>query len=160
ARHWHIADGAEITLEANPGSADSTRFQGYRAAGVNRLSLGVQSLRDDELRFLGRLHDVGEALRAIELARSTFPRLSFDLIYARPGQRPQDWKDELQQAIGLAADHLSLYQLTIEHGTPFHARYRAGRLVPPDPEAAAELFEITQEVTSLAGLPAYEISNH
>ncbi len=160
ARNWTVADAAEITLEANPGSADAERFRGYRAAGVNRLSLGVQALNDADLKFLGRVHDVAEALRAIELARATFARLSFDLIYARPGQDPEAWAAELDEAIRLAADHLSLYQLTIEEGTRFHALAGAGKLRLPEPEMAARLFEITQEVTAAAGLPAYEISNH
>ena len=121
ARHWTVPDGIEITLEANPSSVEADRFRGYRAAGVNRVSLGVQALNDKDLRFLGRLHDVEEALRAIGLARDIFPRLSFDLIYARPGQTLEAWEAELDRAIALAADHLSLYQLTIEEGTRFHA---------------------------------------
>ena len=127
ARHWTVSPDAEITLEANPSSVEAERFRGYRAAGVNRVSLGVQSLNDAELRFLGRLHNVAEARRAIEIARATFPRLSFDLIYARPGQTPEGWRAELGEALTLAADHLSLYQLTIEDGTPFAALYRGGQ---------------------------------
>jgi putative oxygen-independent coproporphyrinogen III oxidase len=150
----------EVTLEANPSSVEAERFRGYRAAGVNRVSLGVQALNDPDLRFLGRLHDVAEARRAIELARATFPRLSFDLIYARPNQTPDAWAAELNQAIDLAADHLSLYQLTIEEGTRFHDLHRLGKLVTPDAEHAAELFEVTQEITAARGLPAYEVSNH
>ncbi len=160
AANWTVPDGIEVTLEANPSSVEAARFRGYRAAGVNRVSLGVQALNDADLRFLGRLHDVRQALEAIELARNTFPRLSFDLIYARPGQTPQAWTHELRQAIGHAADHLSLYQLTIEEGTPFHALHATGRLVVPDADAAADLYAATQEVTAAAGLPAYEISNH
>ena len=160
AANWSVPAGIEVTLEANPSSVEASRFRGYRAAGVNRVSLGVQALNDADLRFLGRLHDVAEALEAIELAREIFPRLSFDLIYARPGQTPQAWADELGAAIGHAADHLSLYQLTIEEGTPFHALYANGRLSVPDPDLAAELYAVTQEVTASAGLPAYEISNH
>src|SRR5688572_24249647 len=127
AANWHVPDGIEVTLEANPSSVEAERFRGYRAAGVNRVSLGVQALNDRDLKFLGRLHDVAEALRAIELARKTFPRLSFDLIYARPGQTVKAWAAELEEAIGYAADHLSLYQLTIEEGTPFHALHAAGK---------------------------------
>src|SRR5690606_10009241 len=118
---------AEITLEANPSSVEANRFRGYRSAGVNRVSLGVQALNDRDLRFLGRLHNVDEALSAIRLARDIFPRMSFDLIYARPDQTLEAWSQELKQAIGYAADHLSLYQLTIEEGTAFHGLYRAGK---------------------------------
>jgi putative oxygen-independent coproporphyrinogen III oxidase len=160
ARNWTVADAAEVTLEANPSSVEASRFRGYREAGVNRVSLGVQALNDADLRFLGRLHNVEEALVAIRLAREIFPRMSFDLIYARPGQTPDAWVAELDAAIGHAVDHLSLYQLTIEEGTPFHALHATGKLVPPDPETAAELYRVTQEVTAARGLPAYEISNH
>lgn len=157
---WTVPDGIEITMEANPQSADAGRFAGYRAAGVNRLSLGVQALNDADLKFLGRLHDAREALDAIELARGTFPRLSFDLIYARPGQTPEAWKTELEEAIAHAADHLSLYQLTIEEGTPFFALHAAGKIATPDADTGAALYELTQEITGRHGLPAYEISNH
>jgi len=160
AANWTIADNAEITLEANPSSVEAERFRGYRSAGVNRVSLGVQALNDADLRFLGRLHNVEEALHAIGLAREIFPRLSFDLIYARPGQKPDAWAAELKQAIGYAVDHLSLYQLTIEEGTRFFQLYNAGKFQIPDGEHAAELYAITQEVTAAHGLPAYEISNH
>ena len=159
-RNWPIAENAEITMEANPSSVEADRFLGYRAAGVNRLSLGVQSLDDAELKRLGRIHDVKQALYAIELARKIFPRLSFDLIYARPGQTLGAWEQELRQAIDLAADHLSLYQLTIEEGTAFHRLYEAGKFQLPDPELAADLYELTQNITADCGLPAYEISNH
>ncbi|HZP21156.1 MAG TPA: radical SAM family heme chaperone HemW [Bauldia sp.] len=159
-KHWTVLPDAEVTMEANPSSVEAERFRGYRAAGVNRVSLGVQSLNDEDLRFLGRLHNAAEARRAIELARATFPRLSFDLIYARPGQTPDAWAAELNQAIGLAADHLSLYQLTIEDGTPFAALARAGKLIIPNDDAAAELYAATQATCDAAGLPAYEISNH
>src|SRR5690606_20704023 len=158
AASWHVPAGIEVTLEANPSSVEAERFRGYRSAGVNRVSLGVQALNDRDLKLLGRLHDVEAALHAIELARATFPRLSFDLIYARPGQTVAAWEAELEQAIGHAADHLSLYQLTIEEGTPFHALHAAGRLPVPDIEVAAELYRVTQEVTAHHGLPAYEIS--
>lgn len=159
-RNWPIAENAEITMEANPSSVEADRFLGYRAAGVNRLSLGVQSLDDAELKRLGRIHDVKQALYAIELARKIFPRLSFDLIYARPQQTLGAWEQELRQAIDLAADHLSLYQLTIEEGTAFHRLYEAGKFQLPDPELAADLYEQTQNITADCGLPAYEISNH
>jgi oxygen-independent coproporphyrinogen-3 oxidase len=157
---WAITAGAEITLEANPSSVDAGRFRGYRSAGVNRVSLGVQALNDDDLRFLGRLHTVAEALGAIELARDLFPRLSFDLIYARPGQTVAAWERELEQAIGHAVDHLSLYQLTIEEGTRFFDLRKAGRLQVPDGDLAADLYQATQEITAVHGLPAYEVSNH
>ena len=160
ASNWTVPAALEVTLEANPSSVEAARFRGYRAAGVNRVSLGVQALDDAALRFLGRLHDVAQALHAIRLARETFPRLSFDLIYARPGQTVEAWARELEQAIGHAADHLSLYQLTLEEGTAFHALRAAGRLAVPDPEHAAALYAATQEVTAAHGLPAYEISNH
>ena len=160
AANWEVPAKIEITMEANPSSVEAERFRGYRDAGVNRLSLGVQALNDADLRFLGRLHNVEAALGAIRLARDIFPRMSFDLIYARPGQTPQAWATELGEAIGYAADHLSLYQLTIEEGTPFFALHAAGKMPVPDQDAAAALYEITQEVTAAHGLPAYEISNH
>jgi len=160
ARSWTMPAGIEITMEANPQSADAKRFAGYRSAGVNRLSLGVQALDDTALKFLGRLHDVAEARAAIDLARRTFPRLSFDLIYARPGQTVEAWVGELRQAIALAADHLSLYQLTIEDGTPFRTLHDAGRIAMPDGDLAGDLYALTQDVTAAAGLPAYEVSNH
>jgi coproporphyrinogen III oxidase-like Fe-S oxidoreductase len=128
----------------------------YRAAGVNRVSLGVQSLHDEDLKLLGRLHDAATARRAIETARATFPRLSFDLIYARPNQTLAQWEAELKDAIALAADHLSLYQLTIEEGTPFYTLYHAGKLTMPDQDLGAEFYELTQKVTEAEGLPAYE----
>ena len=159
-RHWHVPNGIEITLEANPSSVEATRFRGYRDAGVNRVSLGVQALNDRDLRFLGRLHDVAGALDAIRLARAIFPRMSFDLIYARPGQTVEAWTAELEEAISYAVDHLSLYQLTIEEGTPFYGLHRAGKLVVQDGEQSAILYETTQEVTEKHGLPAYEVSNH
>ncbi|MBV1885466.1 MAG: radical SAM family heme chaperone HemW [Parvibaculaceae bacterium] len=157
---WPMTNHVEISMEANPTSVETAYLQGYRAAGVTRLSLGVQALRDEDLRFLGRLHTVGEALQAVKLARETFPRISFDLIYARPAQTPQEWKQELEEAISYAADHLSLYQLTIEPGTPFEKLHHAGALIPPDPESAASLYDVTQEVCGAAGLDAYEVSNH
>jgi oxygen-independent coproporphyrinogen-3 oxidase len=160
AANWPIEPDAEITLEANPSSVEAERFADLRRAGVNRVSLGVQSLRDDQLRFLGRLHDVTEAKAAIGVAHRHFDRVSFDLIYARPGQTPAEWRAELTEALALASGHLSLYQLTIEPGTAFYRLHESGKLrVPADDEAAA-LFEITQELCEAAGLPAYEISNH
>ncbi|HML91493.1 radical SAM family heme chaperone HemW [Methyloceanibacter sp.] len=160
ASHWTLDRGAEITLEANPTSVEAANFRGYAAAGVNRLSLGVQALDDASLTALGRLHTADEALAALRLARQTFGRVSFDLIYAREGQSRAAWKDELSRALGFAADHLSLYQLTIEDGTPFAALYEAGRLRPPESEDARAMYLLTQEVCEAAGLPAYEISNH
>jgi oxygen-independent coproporphyrinogen-3 oxidase len=160
AKHWTIAPDVEVTLEANPTSVEATRFHGYRMAGVNRVSLGVQALNDAELKTLGRLHSAQEALDAVAIARKVFERYSFDLIYARPGQTPQAWASELKRAIAEAAEHLSLYQLTIEQDTPFAALHAAGKLVTPDEDLARTLYDTTQEVCSAAGLPAYEISNH
>ncbi|WP_422024564.1 radical SAM family heme chaperone HemW [Roseibium sp.] len=157
---WSLDPNVEISLEANPTSVEAERFKGYRAAGVNRVSLGVQSLHDEDLKLLGRLHDAATARRAIETARATFPRLSFDLIYARPNQTLAQWEAELKDAIALAADHLSLYQLTIEEGTPFYTLYHAGKLTMPDQDLGAEFYELTQKVTEAEGLPAYEVSNH
>ncbi|MDM9619328.1 coproporphyrinogen III oxidase [Rhizobium sp. AC44/96] len=160
AAAWHMPDGIEITMEANPSSVEADRFRGYRAAGVNRVSLGVQALNDRDLKFLGRLHDVADALKAIKLARDIFPRMSFDLIYARPNQTVEEWDAELKQAISYAVDHLSLYQLTIEEGTPFFGLHKAGKLIVPDGEQSALLYEATQEITEREGMPAYEVSNH
>lgn len=160
AKHWTIAPDVEITLEANPTSVEAERFRGYRAAGVNRVSLGVQSLDDRVLKELGRMHSADEALAAIAVARSVFERYSFDLIYARPGQAPDSWSAELSRAIAQAAEHLSLYQLTIEPETAFHALQSAGKLVIPDSDASRELYDLTIETCARAGLPAYEISNH
>jgi oxygen-independent coproporphyrinogen-3 oxidase len=161
ARHWTLAPDAEITLEANPTSVEAERFRGYRAAGVNRVSMGLQALNDRDLRALGRMHSVAEALAAFDLARATFPRVSFDLIYARQGQSLEDWRAELTRAVGLAADHLSLYQLTIEEGTRFgDLAARGGLRGLPDESLAADLYFATQEICEAAGLPAYETSNH
>ena len=160
ARHWQLLPDAEITLEANPSSVEAARFRGYRDAGVNRVSLGVQSLDDGVLRTLGRLHNVDEALAAIAVARRTFQRFSFDLIYARPGQTLEAWRDELERALALAGAHLSLYQLTIEPATPFAELYARGKLKVPEGETARAFYDLTQELTEAAGLPAYEISNH
>jgi oxygen-independent coproporphyrinogen-3 oxidase len=160
SQRWAFARDIEITLEANPNSAEAARFRDYRRAGVNRLSIGVQALDDAALAFLGRLHGRDEAIRAIECAAKIFPRYSFDLIYARPGQTSQSWMRELREALLLAGTHLSLYQLTLEQGTAFHAKAARGEFTIPDADAAAELFEITQDEMDRAGLPAYEISNH
>lgn len=158
--HWSIEPGAEVTLEANPTSVEATRFQGYRTAGINRVSLGVQALNDLDLKALGRLHTAEEALAAVAVAAAHFERFSFDLIYARPGQSPAAWKVELADAIDRAAEHLSLYQLTIEPDTMFERLHKAGKLTVPDPDQARVFWEVTQELTSARGLPAYEVSNH
>ena len=159
-KHWTIAKDVEVTLEANPTSVEATRFAGYRAAGVNRVSLGVQALDDASLKSLGRLHTAREALDAVAIARSAFDRYSFDLIYARPDQTPQMWADELKLAISEAAEHLSLYQLTIEPETPFFGLHAAGKLQIPDEAVARALYDVTQDVCAREGLPSYEISNH
>ena len=161
ARNWTIAPDAEVSLEANPTSVEATRFRGYRAAGVNRVSLGVQALDDAALAALGRLHSVREALDAVAIARTIFERYSFDLIYARPGQTPAAWRAELAHALAEAAEHLSLYQLTIEQETPF-CRAACGRQAQGAGRRsrARDLYDTTQEVCDVAGLPAYEISNH
>ena len=160
AQSWSVAPDVEVTLEANPTSVEATRFRGYRAAGVNRVSLGVQALDDAALKELGRLHTAREALDAVAVARAIFDRYSFDLIYARPGQTPDAWATELRRAIAEAGEHLSLYQLTIEQDTPFFALREAGKLTVPDDDAARALYDTTQAVCADAGLPAYEISNH
>jgi putative oxygen-independent coproporphyrinogen III oxidase len=160
ARHWSIASDVEVTLEANPTSVEAGRFRGYRTAGVNRVSLGVQALDDAALTALGRRHTADEARHAIAIARSVFTRFSFDLIYARPGQTPADWRGELARAIAEGSEHLSLYQLTIEDGTPFAALHAAGKLALPAPETARTLYDLTQELCTAAGLPAYEVANH
>ncbi|MDO6729813.1 radical SAM family heme chaperone HemW [Marinovum sp. 2_MG-2023] len=161
AARWTLANDVEITLEANPSSVEAARFAGFRDAGVNRVSLGVQALNDPDLKRLGRLHDLGQAEAAIEIAQTTFDRMSFDLIYARQDQSIDDWRAELQRALDMGASHLSLYQLTIEDGTAFGDRFRAGKLrgLPQD-DIAADMYEVTQEMCSAAGLPAYEVSNH
>jgi oxygen-independent coproporphyrinogen-3 oxidase len=158
--HWVIDSDVEVTLEANPTSVEAARFRGYRAAGVNRVSLGVQALDDAALKSLGRMHTAREALEAVAIARSIFDRYSFDLIYARPEQTPKAWNEELTRAIAEAAEHLSLYQLTIEPETPFFALNAAGKLPIPDADAARDLYDTTQEICAMHGLPAYEISNH
>ena len=158
---WSMANDIEITLEANPTSVEAGRFVGYRDAGVNRVSMGIQALNDADLRALGRLHTAQEALAAFSTARETFDRVSFDLIYARQGQSLTDWRAELTQALGLAIDHLSLYQLTIEDGTAFGERYAAGKLRGlPDDDTAADMYALTQDVCGAAGFESYEVSNH
>jgi oxygen-independent coproporphyrinogen-3 oxidase len=157
---WPVDPKAEITLEANPGSVEAARFAGYRSVGVNRVSIGVQSLRDADLKRLGRIHSVEEAKAAVAIAHRTFDRVSFDLIYARPDQTPDDWRSELTEALAMASGHLSLYQLTIEPETRFADLYAKGRLVIPAAEAAHDLYELTQELTAKSGLDQYEISNH
>jgi putative oxygen-independent coproporphyrinogen III oxidase len=159
-KYWRVARDVEVTLEANPTSVEATRFKGYRAAGVNRVSLGVQALDDASLKTLGRLHTAREALDAVAIARTAFERYSFDLIYARPDQTPQMWANELDLAIAEAAEHLSLYQLTIEEGTPFFGLQAAGKLKTPDEALARALYDVTQDVCARYGMPAYEISNH
>lgn len=159
-RLWGFAPGIEITLEANPSSVETAKFAALAQAGINRVSLGVQSLDDDELRFLGRLHGADEALAALETAQRHFARVSFDMIYALPGHTPDLWEARLARALGCGTGHMSLYQLTIEPGTRFASDVRRGRLVPLDDDEAAALFDITQTMTQAAGLPAYETSNH
>ena len=159
-RLWPWANDVEITLEANPASADASRFADYRAAGVNRVSLGIQALNDADLKFLGRLHNLAEAKTALALALKTFDRVSLDLIYARPDQTIAAWKTELTEALAFGTEHLSLYQLTIEPQTRFATLHREGRIKTPQDDLAAALYETTQDLTAAAGLPAYEVSNH
>ncbi|UYH55793.1 radical SAM family heme chaperone HemW [Qipengyuania sp. SS22] len=159
-RLWGFDPAIEITLEANPSSVEAAKFADLAMVGVNRVSLGVQSLRDEALRFLGRMHGVEEALKALELAQSHFQRVSLDLIYARPGQSAADWQTELGEALALGTDHMSLYQLTIEPATRFATDVRRGMFEPLDDDNAADLFALTRDMTVAAGLPAYEISNH
>ncbi len=159
-RHWEFTPGIEITLEANPSSVEAARFADLAAAGVNRVSLGLQALDDVALRFLDRAHGVDEGLAALDVAQREFSRVSFDLIYARPGQSLVEWEAELARALSFGTEHLSLYQLTIEPGTRFATEAAAGRLVIPDGDSAADLFEATRAMTATAGIPAYEISNH
>jgi oxygen-independent coproporphyrinogen-3 oxidase len=159
-RQWTIAPDVEITLEANPSSVEAGRFRGYRTAGVNRVSLGMQSLDDGVLKQLGRLHTAREALDAVAVARGIFDRFSFDLIYARPGQTVAAWRTELARALAEAGEHLSLYQLTIEPDTPFAALHANGKLVLPDADLGRDLYDLTLDQCAAAGLPAYEVSNH
>jgi oxygen-independent coproporphyrinogen-3 oxidase len=160
ANHWSFAPDIEITLEANPNSIEAARFGDIAAAGVNRVSLGLQALENDALRYLGRAHDVTEGLAGLDTAQRAFRRVSFDLIYARPDQSPESWEAELTRALSFGTEHLSLYQLTIEPGTQFAARQAKGDLPTLDTDRAALLFEQTRAQTAAAGLPAYEISNH
>ena len=158
---WTIANDIEITLEANPTSVEAGRFAGYRQAGVNRVSMGIQALNDVDLRALGRLHSAKDAMAAFDVARREFDRVSFDLIYARQNQTLTDWQAELRTALSMAIDHVSLYQLTIESGTAFGARYAAGKLAGlPDDDRAADMYEATQDICGESGFPAYEVSNH
>jgi len=159
-RRWGFAEGIEITLEANPSSVEAARFAALAGAGINRVSLGLQALDDETLRFLGRLHDAREGLAALDIARHRFARVSFDLIYARPGQSASAWEAELRRALSFETGHLSLYQLTIEPGTRFATMVRERAFAPLDDDAAADLFDLTREITAAAGLPAYEVSNH
>ena len=158
--HWGVAEDIEITLEANPSSVEAARFGDLARAGVNRVSLGLQALDDEVLGYLGRAHGVAEGLAALDTAQKSFDRVSFDLIYARPGQSPDDWDAERARALSFGTEHLSLYQLTIEPGTQFAARLAKGDLATLDPDLAADLFELTRARTAAAGIPAYEISNH
>lgn len=158
---WPTANDLEITLEANPGSVEAGRFKAYRDGGVSRISMGIQALNDTDLKRLGRIHSTAEALAAFDIARNTFERVSFDLIYARQNQTLEDWEAELNQALKLSIDHLSLYQLTIEDGTAFGDRYALGKLRGlPDDDLGADMFDLTQDVCGAAGMPAYEVSNH
>ena len=160
-KNWRCANDIEITLEANPTSVEAERFKGFRQAGVNRISMGIQALNDADLKLLGRLHSVAEAEKAFDIARTTFERVSFDLIYARQNQTAADWEAELTRALGMAVDHLSLYQLTIEDGTAFGDRFARGGLRGlPGEDLSADLFEITQSITEDHGFAAYEVSNH
>jgi putative oxygen-independent coproporphyrinogen III oxidase len=159
-RHWPASGDIEITLEANPSSVEAARFADLAIAGVNRVSLGLQALHSEALHFLGRAHDVDEGLAALSVAQRHFGRVNFDLIYARPGQSEAEWEAELRRALALGTSHLSLYQLTIEPGTRFETLVREGKFQPVDPDQGALLFELTQMITSAAGLPAYEVSNH
>ena len=159
-RLWGFEDDIEITLEANPSSVEAANFAALSTAGINRVSLGVQSLRDEALRFLGRLHGVSEALKAVETAQTQFDRVSIDLIYARPKQTEEEWRTELSEALALGTSHMSLYQLTIEPATRFATDVRRGMFAPLDDDRGADLYALTQQMTSAAGLPSYEISNH
>ena len=160
ARLWPVSDNVEITLEANPTSVEAENFRGYRAAGVNRVSVGVQALNENDLKALGRQHTPDEALKAFRLAARIFPRVSFDMIYARPQQTTEQWRQELTRALGEQEGHMSLYQLTIEPGTAYFDLHAKGALIVPDEDRAADMFELTQTLTGKHGLAAYEVSNH
>jgi oxygen-independent coproporphyrinogen-3 oxidase len=158
---WPVANDLEVTLEANPTSVEAAKFRAFRDAGINRVSMGIQALNDDDLRRLGRMHSSAEAIAAFDVARSIFNRVSFDLIYARQGQTLDSWRDELSRALALAVDHLSLYQLTIEPGTAFGDRHARGTLRDlPEDDSAADMFDLTQDLCAAQGMPAYEVSNH
>ncbi len=157
---WSISNDIEITLEANPTSIEAEKFKDFKAAGINRVSIGVQSLRDDDLKFLGREHSATEAIASVKLANEIFDRVSFDLIYARPEQSIPEWKNELAEALKYTKGHLSLYQLTIEQGTPFYAQHARGDFRIPEADQGGEFYEVTQEALNAAKMPAYEISNH
>ncbi|MCF8495926.1 MAG: radical SAM family heme chaperone HemW [Alphaproteobacteria bacterium] len=159
-KHWRITNDIEITLEANPTSVEREKFLAFKEAGINKVSLGIQSLNDDDLQFLGRKHSVRDALTAIETAANVFERASFDLIYARPNQTLKNWQEELEKALDYTARHLSLYQLTVERNTPFHVDHAQGKFSMPDEELAADFYILTQEIMTSRGLPAYEVSNH
>jgi oxygen-independent coproporphyrinogen-3 oxidase len=159
-RLWGFAPGIDITLEANPSSVEASKFEELAAAGINRVSLGLQALDDEALRFLGRLHSAQEGIAALDTAQRVFKRVSFDLIYARPAQTPAQWQAELKRALGFGTEHLSLYQLTIEPNTRFATDVRQGAFEPLSDDPAADLFELTRATTEAAGLPAYEVSNH
>ncbi len=160
AEHAMFSEGTEVTLEANPTSSEAERFEAFRLAGVNRASVGVQALNTEDLRFLGREHGVDEAKAAVAMAAEIFPRVSLDMIYALPGQTEQQWEEELQQAMAIGTEHLSLYQLTIEKGTPFYSDWRKGDIPMPSGERAAALYELTDALTKDAGFVAYEVSNY
>lgn len=159
-RRWHIANDCEITLEANPTSIEAEKFRAFRQAGINRVSVGVQALDDEALKFLGRKHNVSEALKALEIANENFERFNFDLIYARPNQSVNEWQKELEKALQFSKGHLSLYQLTIERGTPFFTQHQRGEFSVPEDDDAGALYEVTQDILEKKGLPAYEVSNH
>lgn len=159
-KRWNVKNDLEITLEANPTSIEAQKFEDFKAAGVNRVSVGVQSLRDNDLKFLGREHSAKEAMNALEIANKVFDRVSFDLIYARPEQTIEAWREELKEALALSTGHMSLYQLTIEKGTPFYTREARGEFRVPEADQGGEFYEVTQEMCEAAGMPAYEISNH
>ncbi|MEM7618338.1 MAG: radical SAM family heme chaperone HemW [Pseudomonadota bacterium] len=159
-KKWSITNHIEITLEANPTSIEAKKFEAFKAAGINRISIGAQSLRDDDLKFLGREHSAKEAIASVDLANQIFDRVSFDLIYARPEQTLEDWKNELHEALKYTTGHLSLYQLTIEQGTPFYTQHARGDFWIPEADQAGDFYEATQEILGTANMPAYEISNH
>lgn len=160
SEYWQFQENLEVTLEANPTSIEAHKFKDFREAGVNRVSIGIQALNNQDLKFLGRTHGREEAIKALTIARNIFDRFSFDLIYARPDQTVKSWQEELKEALNIAQGHLSLYQLTIEQGTAFYTAHQRKDFILPDDHLAADLYEVTQEITEKAGLPAYEISNH